>query len=286
MRATSLAVTLLAASAVGAACGGRGDRGDSGPDRPRGASIVVTRSAVAGFAPAESITGVASFFAPPGPEPGHWPADGACEWSTPVPAGSATPAPTPSATPDAVGWRDAGASVVLRSEATALRLDRFEGPAGEILYLTRADALPETFPTAATYAVEIAGSDAPDGVAEITLPGAVVAPAAVGLYAPDFALAPIALSRDTLQLGWTPGDADEAVRVRVVISGSAGSVTLTCGTSDNGFFQLAASTMEQFPSGGGTITVSRRGVRATKLPGDTWLDAEAVFTEGGTVLLP
>ena len=76
------------------------------------------------------------------------------------------------------------------------------------------------------------------------------------------------------------------MRIRVVISGSSGSVTLTCGAADNGFFQLAASDMEQFPSGGGTVTVSRRGLHETKLPGDTWLDAETVFTEGGTVLLP
>lgn len=284
MRVTSLVATLLAASTVGAACGGRGSDGDPDPGHLRGGSIAMSRSAVGGFEPAEALSGVGAFFAPPGPALSSWPEHEQCEWMTPVPEETGTPEPTP--TP-AVDWREAGDALTLRSDAYSLELVRFEGPAGEILYLTRADALPETFPTGAAYDVEIAGSEAPNGVAGTVLPGAVVAPAAVGLYAPDFALAPVPLSREALQIGWTPGeDEEETVRVRIVISGSAGSATLTCGTGDDGFFEVSAPTMEAFPGGGGTLTVSRRGLQATKLAGDTWLDTETVLTEGGAVVLP
>lgn len=287
MRAKAWLLTLLATSAAASACtGGDGDD-PPGPDRPRGGSLVMTRAAVAGFVPAESLTGIGAFFAPPGPVTTAWPDDGDCEWTAPAPEETATPEPTP--TP-VVDWMDAGGALTLRSNENALVLDRFEGPAGEILYLTRADALPETFPTDVAYDLEIAGSDAPNGIGATILPGALDAPAPLGIYAPDFAggAGPVPLTpRAALQLGWVPGDAgDPPVLMRMTISGSSGSATLTCATGDDGFHEIPAASINQFPSGGGTLTLSRRAIHETKLAGDTWLDAETLLTEGGSVLLP
>lgn len=284
MRGMSLAAALLATSATVAACSG-GDDGDPLPGRLRGGSLVLTRTAVAGFEPAETLSGLGAFFSPPGPVPDSWLEEGECEWTAPAPGGSATATPTP--TP-AIDWRDAGEALTLRSNENTLVLDRIEGPAGEIVYLTRDDVLPETFPTGATYDLEVAGSDSPNGVAATTLPGALDAPPHVGVYAPDFSLGgSVALTPGVaLQLGWTPGDLDEPVMVRMIVSGSSGSATLTCVTGDDGFYEIDDVSMSQFPSGGGTLTVSRRAIHETRLEDDTWLDAETVLTEGGTILLP
>jgi len=290
MRARGLWATLFATSAAGAACTG----GDGGDDPPaghlRGGSLVMTRTAVTGFDPAESLSGVGAFFAPPGPATAPWPEDGDCEWSSPAPTETPAPTPSPTATPPAIDWMDAGGSLTLRSNENALVLDRFEGPAGEIFYLTRADALPETFPTDLVYDLEIAGSDSPNGVAATTLAGALAAPAPLGIYAPDFPNAgmdavPLAPGA-AVQLGWVPGDLEVPVMMRMTVSGSSGSATLTCVTDDDGFYEIDVSAMAQFPSGGGTLTLSRHALHETKLAADTWLDAETLLTEGGAVLLP
>lgn len=281
MRATAL-LAALALSSLVAACSG-GDDDDDGDDRLRGGGILVTVSSVAGFDPADDIAGIGAFFEPPGPEPTPWPEVATCEWTTPLPDETATPSPTP--TPQ-VGWRDAGELVTLRSEANALRLDRFEGPNGEIYYLAPSDAEPDSFPLGVPYDIEIAGSNATNGIAATTLVAALDAPAPLDLYAPVLMDAPIELPRTALQIGWVPGDVDHLVRVQVVVSGSAGSATLTCAAEDGGFFEIPASQMEMFPSGGGALTVSRRALHETRLADDTWLDAEVVLVEGGAILLP
>lgn len=288
MRAKRPEATLLALfslTAVAAACSGGGGGDDPRPVHPRGGSLVMTRTAVAGFDPSESLSGIGSFFLPPGPDFTAWP-DGGCAWSEPAPVESPTATPSPTETP-VVHWNDAGGSLTLRSAENALVLDRFEGPADEILYLTRADAQPDTFPTDTSYDLEIAGSELSDGIPAMTMPGAVDAPPPLGLYAPDFSMTPVSLtSGAALQLGWVPGDLDEPAMMRMTVSGSAGSATLTCVIEDDGFYEVPASAINEFPSGGGTLTLSRRAVHETKLAGDTWFDAETVLTEGGIVLLP
>ena len=282
MRATSATTLGLAVAATVAGCGGGGAAEEPAPIHPRGGRLHLMHSAVAGFEPGEALSGVASFFEPPGPAPTPAPpAAGTCAWATPAPA----PTPSPTATP-VVAWRDAGDSLVLRSTGSSIRLERFDGPEGEILYLTRADEPADSFAAGASYDLEIAGSDAPNGVEGAVLPGVLAAPRAVGLYAPEFSNAPITLLRSALQLGWTPGAEGASVLVRMTLSGSAGTATLSCSTEDDGFFEVPAASIEQFPTGGGTVTVSRATLREAKLADGTWFAAEAAVTEGGAVVLP
>lgn len=282
VRAKGLLVTLAITASAAAACTG-GDDDPHDPDRLRGGAMIMTLSSVSGFDPETSLTGIGAFFEPPGPAAPPWPEDASCEWTAPLPEETATPEPTP--TP-AVGWRDAGAAITVRSAANAVALDRFEGPNGEIFYLTAADVEPDAFPPGTTYDVEIAGSGDTNGIAAATLAGGLVAPAPLDLYAPELEPAPASLPRSALQIGWVPGVPSDFVKIQVVVSGSAGSATLACSASDSGFYEIAADSMEQFPSGGGTLTVSRRARRETKLADDTWFDAETVLVEGGAILLP
>lgn len=277
-RAACVAASIAASIAAGA-CAATGE--DPGDERRRGGSLTVSRTRVAGFEPPEALSGIASFFVPPGPPLPTLPVDpGECDYWTP----GSGPTPVPTETPAPVS-REAGDTLTLRSNESALELGRVTGAGGQIYYLMRSDVQPETLELGIAYSLEIEGSAAVGALPQVEIPSAVSVPKAVGLYAPDVSSAP-ALPRQELQIGWSPQGGEEPVIVRLVITGSAGTATLVCATDDDGFYEIAASRMAEFPSGGGILTVSRRTETWSELAADMWLHAEATVTEGGAVTLP
>ena len=274
MRSRLLLAACAASAFAGAACGGELDV--PGDDVPRGGSLEIMRTRIAGFDPEESLTGVGRFFHPPGPMQTTTPAPGSCTWTT----------PEPEPTPDEVSWRDAGELLTLRSTSTSLELDRFDGPSGQILYLIGSGEPPETLGFETSYDLEIDGAEDEGGVPAATLGGAIAVPPAVGLYAPDFASTPASLARTPLQIGWSGDEGERPVVIKLTIAGSSGSATLACSTDDDGFHEIPENWMTELPSGGGTLSVSRLSRTWTELSPDVWFQGDALLTEGGAVSLP
>lgn len=274
------AACVAAVAAAGACAVPAGE--EPGDDRVRGGSLTVTRARVAGFEPQEALSGIASFFLPPGPAlPAPLVEEGECDYSTP----EVGPTPEPTA-PPVIEFRDAGETLTLRSNETVLELGRVAGTEGQIHYAMRSDVPPESLQLGVAYALQIEGGNAGGDVPATEIASALAVPGSVSLYAPDFSLPPAALVRSDLQLGWSPQGTDEPVLVRLVITGSAGTATLVCATRDDGFHEIDAAWMRQFPAGGGILTVSRSAVTWSELSADVWFHAAATVTEGGAVTLP
>ena len=261
---------VLPCALLGTACTSPG--GDS--DVERGGAVAVTRARLGAN---ETLTAVAAFFAPPGPPEESWPARDACVVSAPAPS------PSPTGTP--VQWRDAGSHVSLHGGSSALTLTRFE-TGGAIVYLAAPDADPADVPLGVTYDLTIAGSTAPNGIASKTIEDALEMPPAVGLSAPDFSSGAVALSGTSLHVGWSGGVGGREALVTLLVSGTAGSVTLRCATADDGSFALDAAHLAGLPSGPGLLGVTRADTTVSPLDGTIDLVATGNVVESGPVLLP
>lgn len=247
-----------------------------GHSTPRGGELTVTR---AHLSTGDSLDAYAAFFRPPGPpDPEEGPHD-SCVVQQPT--------PTPTGTPE-VGWKDAGATLTLSGGSTSLTLDRFAGSSGEIFYLGSSGADPASIQPSSDYSLSIDGSTAPNGVAKATLARALRMPRSVGLYGPDFANAPATISRDVpLPISWDPGDASDRIAIRLAVIGTGGgSITLSCGTPDDGSFQIAPDQLAFLPSGPGTLTVTRTRMTRVSLSGAAALESRASLVEGGAIVLP
>ncbi len=248
----------------------------AGPDThvERGGEVRVTRTMMGGT---ETLTAVGTFFTPPGPAEEEWPANDSCV--------TTTPGPTPSATATPVQYRDAGASIALHGAGT-LTMSRFQS-GDAIAYLAPPGVDATTVPFGETFALELAGSTAPNGLSAKTIANALEMPAAVSLSIPDFTQGSVALAGTSLAIGWDGTTAGHEVLVTLFVTGTAGGVTtLRCVTGDDGSFVLDASALATLPTGAGLLGITRQTTTVAPLDGTIDVVGVGAVVESGPVLLP
>ena len=83
------------------------------------------------------------------------------------------------------------------------------------------------------------------------------------------------------------GRASDQVVVTLAVIGTAGvATTLRCGTPDDGSFEISPDQLLGFPTGPGTLTVSRTANTRAALTPTSSLDARATLVDGGAIILP
>lgn len=165
---------------------------------------------------------------------------------------------------------DAGPELTLPGPAGEIRLVRID-VLGRIVYQKEpgTDIDPALFVNGATYGLDVSGSSRDYGAPAFTLDSALTVPAQFQLTSPDLSSGElvIAAAATSLELTWTPSDADRIEIIFVVASGGAATYR-THSVADDGAFDVPAESLAALPPGSGGLTIRRVIDTSLALPED------------------